>query len=409
MADFPKQRYSRLEFLLRAEKLNDAKVEGNVLVRVDSSHESSIFWRDHIAVVGHLADSRSKYLNRQRIYSVLWADSWEPVEVQESTFSWIMRRVNSIRSRMLMTFSGAFSKESAAILCGIVLGEKTAISWELNKAFRDSGAMHLLVASGSNVTFVMGLVYWGTYLLRLRRAHAAVAGLFVAGLYTLCAGADAPLLRAYGMTVAACAGYLLDRNSGIFQGLLIAFGMLVAMDPQSLFQVGFQMSFVATLSLVLTFSHWSIPAGWPKPVRYLGMVFLASVVAQTALFPILANTFNRISLVAIFSNVVLVPLTGILMGLGFLVFLLSFLSWGFLFAGGVWVTGIFLGCMEAAVKFFAGMRWSSIGVPPMGLGWALAYYGGVASLWVFPSPALRKGFLVWGAVSSCIAFALVLI
>ena len=79
--------------------------------------------------------------------------------------------------------------------------------------------MHLLVASGSNVGFITFLVYFLCSKLKIGKIFRP-PGLACAGFYVLVAGLEAPLVRGYVMYSAALAGYLLDRDSGVFRGWL---------------------------------------------------------------------------------------------------------------------------------------------------------------------------------------------
>ncbi|MBI4056510.1 MAG: ComEC/Rec2 family competence protein [Elusimicrobia bacterium] len=404
VSDFPRQRAGRLEFPLQATSLNGEKATGMVWVQAQGN--VSLFWRDSVTLTGNLERIPRTNFWRKGARSLLRVNSPKFVAIDISSRSSALQSVFLIRSRLLKIFFDSFPPDRAGILCGVVLGEKSSIPRELNQAFRDSGTMHLLVASGSNVTFVTGLMFLLASWVGLRRKPALLLGVCAAGFYTLCAGADAPLLRAYAMTLAGCLGYLLDRDSGIFQGLLLALATLLIVSPESLFQVGFQMSFLAALSLVIVFSHWKIPSEWPRSFRYLAALFVASLAAESALFPIMANTFHRISLVGIFSNMVVVPLTEVLMGMGFLLFILAGLPGTSLFHAGVALTDLFLRLVEFSVRFFAGIPFSSISTSGIGTGWSLMYYGVAASLWVFPQAALRWKFLGTGLLFSALAFSM---
>ena len=118
--------------------------------------------------------------------------------------------------------------------------------------------MHLLVASGSNVGFVTILIYFLCSLFIVSRYKKSFLALFFALIYTLIAGADAPLIRAYLMTLTSTIGFLLGRKSGLLQGLILAGFLILLFNPQSLFEAGFEMSFLATLAIVLFSTNFSL-------------------------------------------------------------------------------------------------------------------------------------------------------
>ena len=283
----------------------------------------------------------------------------------------IIRCAAKFRAKALEVFEGTFTADRASVLAGIVLGEKKRVSDELKTAFQDSGAMHLLVASGSNVGFVTFVVYFLCSKFKIRKKYSGLLALLCAGFYVLAAGLEAPLVRAYVMFLAALGGYLLDRDSGVFQGLIIACLAILLIDPPALFDAGFQMSFIASYGITAGMTLWDGLIKFKGPARSLSRMLLVSFFAQAGLYPLMALYFHKISLISIVSNVLLVPASGIIMGLGF-VTLLS--SWsGVLFPAVKALTGSAAGAFIWLVKAFAAFKYSSIPVSPPS-GFTLAAY-----------------------------------
>lgn len=284
-------------------------------------------------------------------------------EVRQENFFWIT--ISKIRRSILTVFENNFNAELLPILSGITLGEKGDIPRLLYTAFQDSGAMHLLVASGGNVGFITLIVYFLCSLFGLRRFTSAAAALTVALVYTLIAGADAPLLRAYLMAFCSTVGFMLGRKSGLLQGFVLAALVILLINPQSLFEAGFQMSFLATLSIMLFAANFTIKKTWPKHLKILTELFLISLVAQLSLTPLFCNYFHKLSLTAPLSNILLIPLSGILMGGGFLVWLLSFLPFGFILKSTVFAVNILLVVFKFLVEFFAALPISKLITPSL--------------------------------------------
>lgn len=271
-----------------------------------------------------------------------------------------IRLARRVRYASLRAFGSALPPESAAVFGGVVLGEKRGVPPDLKAAFQDSGAMHLLVASGSNVGFVVAVVYFLAARLGLRRRYAGLAALAVSGFYVLAAGLDAPLVRAYLMFSAGLGAWLLRREAGAFHALTAAALLILLFSPRSLFDAGFQMSFLAAYGLTAGLSCWgpylkrSGPAG-----RALGLLGI-SFFAQLFLYPVLAVYFHKISLASLLSNMVLVPASAAAMGLGFL---LAALSWaGPVFGWLAAAAGAFMSAFIWTVKFFAGLPYASVAV-----------------------------------------------
>ncbi len=280
-----------------------------------------------------------------------------------------IRLARTFRYSALGAFQAGLGREAASVLGGVVLGEKKSVPPELKTAFQDSGAMHLLVASGSNVGFVVGVVYFICSSLRVKRKYSGLAALALAGFYVAAAGLDPPLVRAYLMFSAGLCAWLLRREAGAFHALTAAALAILLFSPRSLFDAGFQMSFLAAYGLTVGMSAWGRyfnPRGWTG--KALGLLEV-SFFAQLCLYPVLAVYFHKISIISLVSNMALVPASGVAMGLGFLMAFLS--GTGPVFKGLAYVTGMFMKAFLGGVRFFAGLPFSSVSVAEPS-GWAVA-------------------------------------
>jgi len=301
-------------------------------------------WRNYLAERGISAEARGRRLEM----------------IKKAPFP--VSFAAAFRARSLKIFEGNFPPDQAAVLGGVVLGEKKSVPEELKTAFQDSGAMHLLVASGSNVGFVTFLVYFLCSKLKIGKKYSGLLALACAGFYVLVAGLEAPLVRGYVMFSAALAGYLLDRDSGIFQGLIIACFAILLADPSALFDAGFQMSFIASYGITVGMTLWDGLVRVKGPAQYLARVLLVSFFAQAGLYPLMALYFHKVSLVSILSNVLLVPASGVIMGLGFAALLVP--APAKLFFILKTLTGGMAAVFIRLIKWFAAFKYSSVMVSP---------------------------------------------
>ena len=307
-----------------------------------ASVPGSLDWAEYLLARGVTAQARARELEVSGRASLL------------------IRLARRFRYSALGAFESGLPGEAASVLGGVVLGEKKSVPPALKAAFQDSGAMHLLVASGSNVGFVVAVVYFLCARLGLRRKYSGLAALALAGFYVTAAGLDAPLVRAYLMFSAGLCAWLLRREAGAFHALTAAALAILLASPRSLFDAGFQMSFLAAYGLTVGLSVWGrrLRAGGLAG-KALGLLAV-SFFAQLCLYPLLAVYFHKISLISLLSNMALVPASGLAMALGFL---LAFLSGaGPVFEGLAYVTGHFMQAFIGLVRFFAGLPFSSFSV-----------------------------------------------
>ena len=374
--------------------VNGQPAEGYVYARLQQFDPQ---WKDTLEITGRLQTPYGidllgnfdwrRYLAYQHIFTEIKSDTVRLVH----RAAWPYRWIRALRTDILSVFRAAFPPELAAIAGGVLLGERGEISPGLYTAFQDSGAIHLLVASGGNVGFVTLVTVAVCGLFGLGRRKTLLTALLVAGGYTLAAGADAPLVRAYFMAVCACGGYFLGRNSGVFQGLLVSCFLILCFQPASVFETGFQMSFLATLAIIVCLNNYTVPGKWPAWVRFFAQIFLATLSTQLVLLPVFTNVFYKVSVTGLVSNMILVPWASALMGLSFAYYVLAKLSAG-------WVLYVpLLWCLEGfklLVEFFASFRLSALPVSAWSAGAVVSFYAGL--FWLFH--LLQKTFarkLLW--------------
>lgn len=349
-------------------------------------------WKDTLEITGKLQQPYGvdllgnfdwrRYLGYKNIFTEIKSSQGQLLE--PAPFYW--RIVRKIREELLQTFQKSLPADLAAIASGVLLGEKGEISSSLYTAFQDSGAIHLLVASGGNVGFVTLITLGLCSLVGLARKKSLFLSLVFAGVYTCMAGADAPLLRAYVMTFCACVGYLLGRNSGVLQGLFISCLVILCWNPSALFETGFQMSFLATFAIVLCLNNYSAPSSWSKKGIFFFHILLATLASQLALIPVFTNVFYKVSLTGIVSNIFLVPLSSVIMSVCFLYALFSLCKVGFVLYWPCW--GL-LELFKNITLFFASFKYSVLPVCAWSSGTIIIYY--ICLFWGLNLPV--KGFI----------------
>jgi competence protein ComEC len=208
--------------------------------------------------------------------------------------------------------------EEAILVKAMVLGDRSGMDSSTAAAFRMAGTYHVLAISGAQVAMLGGIL-----LLALARLGAGPAwvALLVSGVlsfYAVFVGADVPVVRATVMFVVFLLGRALDLDADGPNLLGVAGGLLLVARPACVFDVGFQLSFAATLGL-LVFAPPLVRALPRWPLR-LELGLAASLAAQISLSPLLALHFHRVPLASLLLNLAAVPLSGavFLSGLGVL-------------------------------------------------------------------------------------------
>jgi competence protein ComEC len=204
------------------------------------------------------------------------------------------------------------------LVLAMVLGDRSEIDEATAEAFRASGTYHVLALSGAQVALVAALLAGG--LRRLQAGpwtEAGVTTLAVAA-YALFVGGDVPIARAAVMAGAVLLGRALEVDVNTANLLGLAALVLLAASPAAAGDVGFQLSFGATLGIVALTAP--LTRGLPRLPLRLDLAIAASLAAQCALAPLLAGHFHRLAPAAVLLNIAAVPLSGavLLAGLGVL-------------------------------------------------------------------------------------------
>jgi competence protein ComEC len=202
------------------------------------------------------------------------------------------------------------------VVRAMVLGDKTAIDPDAADAFRIAGTYHVLAISGAQVALVAALAFGLLRRTPLPRGLQAFVVAGSAGFYAILVGGDVPVVRAAIMTGVLLLGRAADLESDLANLLGLAAGILLVARPCDIGDAGFQLSFAATLGLLVL----SEPVGVSLPRLPLGIdrALAASVAAQLALVPLLLTWFHRLAPAALLLNLVAVPLSSavLLTGLG---------------------------------------------------------------------------------------------
>ncbi len=220
----------------------------------------------------------------------------------------------SIRNHLGEPLSLALPEPEAALARGMLLGQRFSIPGDVTDDFNRAGISHLIAISGSNVSIVAELVLVSLAWLIGRRRAVVTSMLFIAA-FVLLVGASPSVMRAGTMGVMMLGAVLAGRPGSALTAVAFAAAVLTAAWPLSILDVSFQLSFAATVGLIvlqeplysrlLAISGRVMPAGLASAFSRATSVTGA---ASLAIFPITAANFQRVSLVAIPANMVAVPL-----------------------------------------------------------------------------------------------------
>jgi competence protein ComEC len=258
----------------------------------------------------HGFDERT-WLRRKGIHVVLRADRWRAVGTRDG----IGGIADRLRGRVERTVERGASGEREAVLAGVVLGDDQAVPQSLRDRFRASGLYHLLAVSGQNVAFVAGGVLVLAAALGIPRLFAELCALGGIAAYVLAVGAQPSVIRAGIVGALGSLAWLAARQRDRWHFLLLAAFLLLAWNPYTLLDAGFQLSFVAVASIfVFVRPLKRVLEGYPLS-RWLREAIAVSTACGVATAPILWLQFHAIPLLAVPANALAAPAMAPLLGL----------------------------------------------------------------------------------------------
>jgi competence protein ComEC len=227
--------------------------------------------------------------------------------------------------------------DAVAIYLGMLLGERAVLSADQQDAFMRSGTFHIFVIAGLHVGVIAGAIQGLLQLLRVPRRPAVVAGLGLLWLYVQVTGAGLPARRAFLMIAFLQGARVLRRPGNSLAALTLAALVTLLLDPQQLFNAGFQMSYSVVVALVVmgaplarrwqaAWRPWrDLPEanwGWHRwLVTTLGQKLLSALaiswVALLASTPSMIGNFGLLSPGSLAANLVVIPLAMAVISAGF--------------------------------------------------------------------------------------------
>ncbi len=322
IVSIPETSGSTNKFYLKVNSANGEMMKGKVLVWVNDKARNFSDFKvgNHIKLKGNLRRpakvgnpsqfNYARFLQNKGTYSVIYTTTENCAKIEEKlTFKWkFLQNLNRLRGKILRIHRQYLKSPNLEILGGVVFGDDAVAPPEHIKAsFINSGLLHILAASGMNVAFIFG--FWFFFMSRLRVAYrfTLISGIFLIILYTLMTGLGASVVRAALMLTFVLVGKLFDRDAHSVSLLSFVALLMLLYNPAYLNDIGFQMSFLATLGILTTgqtLHHKLKEVKLPDAIK--GDVTIP-VVAQAWVAPTQMFYFNTFAPYSVFANIAIIP------------------------------------------------------------------------------------------------------
>lgn len=269
----------------------------------------------------------SKYLEKKQIYAQLYADVAD-IKIGTEIEKNIWYYSSKLRTRIIRNLEkNNFNKTELNVAIALIMGQQQDISPDIIRDYQYAGAVHILSVSGLHIGFILLFV---TFI--LKPIPNSKRGSFVKliiillslSMFGIIAGLAPSVVRSVTMFSFVAIGNHLRRSVNIYHTLLVSVLLILLVEPSFLFDVGFQLSYIALFFIIwlqpLLSSIWKPKH---KVSKYIWDILTVSFAAQIGTLPLSIYYFHQFPGLFFITNLIIIPLLSIIMILGVLVMLLA--------------------------------------------------------------------------------------
>lgn len=330
-----------IKYIARVKAVNGEPSEGKILLYIAKDSLSQLFAPDDILLVYALISeiaaplnphqfSYSEYMKSLGVYAQLKVSEKNILKTREGSKT-IMGFAQKLRAQIIEKLKKTkLKKDERAIIQALVLGERKEIDKELYREYAATGTVHILAVSGLHVgVFYIILAFLFRPLKRGKYGtliHLLLIVLLLWG-FALLSGLSPSVSRAVTMFSLFAVAKLFNRDTNTLNTLFLSFFLLLVINPLWLFQVGFQLSYLAVFFIVwlqplfykITYTKYGV-------LRKVWTIASVTLCAQIGVLPFSLYYFHQIPGLFLLANIVVLPFLTLLMCGGILIVLLAFLE-----------------------------------------------------------------------------------
>ena len=269
----------------------------------------------------------SKYLENKQIYAQLYADV-DDIKIGSEIKKNIWYYSSKLRARIIRNLEkNNFNKTELNVAIALIMGQQQDISSDIIRDYQYAGAVHILSVSGLHIGFILIFV---TFMLKpipntKRGSFIKLITILISlSMFGIIAGLAPSVVRSVTMFSFVAIGNHLRRSVNIYHTLLVSMLLILLFEPSFLFDVGFQLSYIALFFIIwlqpLLSSIWKPKY---KVSKYIWDILTVSFAAQIGTLPLSIYYFHQFPGLFFVTNLIIIPLLSIIMILGVLVMLLA--------------------------------------------------------------------------------------
>lgn len=333
----PNEYYSK--FIVKIDSLNHQKSSGKILVYFSKKNKDTmqigniVTFQSEIKPIAKSFNPNtfdySNYMENQNVFHQI--KCFEQDYYIGETIKNFNYYVNYLRQKLVHSFDAHhFSLKTKSIVNALLLGQKKQIDSETLNDYKNAGVVHILAISGLHIGiiyFFLNFVF--SFLNRFKNGKTFKLILIVVLLwiFALISGMSASITRAVTMFSLIAFGNFLNRKNSVFNAVATSFLILLVYNPLNIFDVGFQLSYAAVVSILLFQPFYKkFYFSKNKIVVYITDLFLVSITAQIGVLPLMMLYFKQVPTLFLLANLVVIPIATAILILGIIALCLNFVA-----------------------------------------------------------------------------------
>lgn len=352
------------KFILYVKKSNSQKLKYGMKIIIEGEYSEPSEARNFKGF------NYKEYLKTKKTFGSIKANNINVIK--ENSVNIISKTSNSIRNKIIETAENILPQETSSMLVGILIGEKENISENITEDFSKSSLSHILAISGTHITYIILGITFILSKIKLPTRLKYVSTIIILIFFMFITQFSPSVVRACIMCIIILFSKIVYRKQDFLTSISASLLIILINNPFAIKDIGLQLSYLGTMGIV--FFSKSINVFLNKYMNEkIANMLAVTISAQIMVFPITIINFNTISTVFIISNIIAVPLVGVIILLGYTNIIIGMIS---LSLGKIIAifTNIFVKILIEIAEITAKLPFSSIMVITPSIVGVIVYY-----------------------------------
>lgn len=322
-----------------------------------------------------------QYLKIKNIYGIVETKASKIRVEKDNNTNIISKLANTVSNSIEKQANKLLNKEEASLLTGILIGNKENLDESIQETFRNSSLSHMLAVSGAHISYVIMGITFAISIGKIGKRKSKIITIIFLLFFMLITGKTSSVTRACFMAIYMLLGSLFHKKTTTISSISISLLILIVSNPYCIFDVGLQLSYGGTIGIVVFYNllkKYLIKSKQEETklskvkIKVQEMLLL-TLSANSIIFPIIMFHFNNISFTFLISNLLASPIMGVIILLGFITILTSYLFFSVAKIFAIPLSFLLKLFMQIAI-FSSNLPFSKILVATPKLAYIILYY-----------------------------------